>query len=344
LKLAYEMDLSVFERFVDLYEKHCGPPKVLCLEVWNHRIRGGDPPLVTRYDPGERTMSELAAPVYGAEGSEAFWTPMMDGVRASVRRRGWDESCIMIGAAGDRWPRKPTVEFFKRIAPYARWTIYTHGRWRGTREEGEGGRFIVANGMEIGYYENPWGYGESRLVGDVRYRPWDEPYLKAGSMRECIAEWSHPVRYRNLADISVNKNNQGFGRVGLDYWPVDGEVLLCLYERKGWERLYKENPRSIVACGPDGAVPTVRFQLLREGVQEAEARIIVARVLECDDAVEVAGIARIQQYQGLLEERRAARTATKNRPEAQIESDWLALMARLFRAASGICTTPDTRP
>jgi len=319
---GFDVDFAVFDRFLDLYEKHCGPPKVLCLEVWNHRIRGGDPP-----------------PYRGAEGSEAFWSPMMAGVRESVGRRGWDESCIMIGAAGDRWPGKPTVEFFKQIAPYARWCIYTHGRWRGTRKDGEDGRLTAFSGMEIGYYVNPWGYGETRLVGDTRYKPWTKPFVHAGSMRECISAWSHPVRYRNLADISINKGNQGFGRIGLDYWPIEGQPLLCKYERKGWERLYKENPRSVVVSGEHGAAPTVRFQLLREGVQEAEARIVIAAALARDDAGDVLGEDLFRLCSDLLAERRAVRAEAKDRAQAQVESDWLQLTARLFQAAADVAST-----
>jgi len=326
-------NLSVLERFLDLYEKHCGPPKVLCLEVWNHRIRDAEQPIVTRYDPGDRVMSELAAPLYGTEDSEAFWTPMMDGVRESVRKRGWDERCIMVGAAGDRWPRKSIVEFFRQIAPYARWSIFTHGRWRGTRKNDDDGRFTIANGMEIGYYVNPWGYGDSRLVGDTRYKPWDKPYVKAGSMRECIATWSHPVRYRNLADISVNRGNQGFGRVGLDYWSVGGQTLLCLHERKGWERLYKGNPRSVVVAGPDGAVPTVRFQLLREGIQEAEARIAVAGLLDLRRTSQAQDKDLVRRGHDLLERRQAVRRDAKDSPHTQLSADWNALTAELYELA-----------
>jgi len=333
---SYTPDLSVFDRFLDLYAKHCGPPKVLCLEVWNHRIREGEAPLVTRYDPGTGALAELAAPSCGAAGSAEFWKPMMDAARAAVRGRGWDERCLMIGAAADRWPSKATVDFYRRVAPYARWAIFTHGRWKGTRADDDAGRMFVANGMEIGYHEDPWGYGDAKLVGEVDFKPWRRQYVKAGSLRECVSEWAHPVRFRNLADIAVNRGNQGFGRVGLDYWPVDGQPLIGLHENKGWDRLYSDNPRAVAAPGPDGPLPTVRFQMLREGVQEAEARIVIAAALEREEVSGALGADLAGRCRALLEERRALREAAKDEPGAQAGGGWLGMTARLCALAAEV--------
>jgi hypothetical protein len=329
-----EADFTAFDAFLDLYEKHVGPPKVLCLDVWNLRIRDGAAPAVTARDPRSGTMSEMAAPMYGGPGAEAFWKPVMDGVRERVLRRGWDERCIMVGVASDRWPRRETVEFFRAIAPYARWAVFTHGRWRGRRESRDDGRMSLAEGMEIGYHEDPWGYGGTRLVGDIRYRPWTERYVKAGAMRECVSDWSPPVRFRNLSDMSVNKLNQGFGRVGLDYGRVDGRPLIGRHER--WETLYRDNPRAIAVAGPDGALPTVRYQMLREGVQEAEARIVIAGALAREDAEETLGADLAKRCRDLLDQRRAARAAARDLPEAQVSCDWLGLTAGLYAAAGEV--------
>jgi hypothetical protein len=65
--------------------------------------------------------------------------------------------------------------------------------------------------------------------------------------------------------------------------------------------LYKANPVSIAAPGADGAAPTVRFQMLREGVQETEARIAVVQALAGLDE------ARRARCRALLDERLVAR-------------------------------------
>jgi hypothetical protein len=146
--------------------------------------------------------------------------------------------------------------------------------------------------------------------------------------------------------MSVNKLNQGFGRVGLDYWPVDGRPLIGRHER--WETLYRDNPRAIAVAGPDGALPTVRYQMLREGVQEAEARIVIAGALAREDAEETLGADLAKRCRDLLDQRRAARggfgparggaprPAARDLPEAQVSCDWLGLTAGLYAAAGEV--------
>jgi len=330
----YVVDFSVLERFLDLYTKHCGPPKVLCLEVWNRNVRNGRAPLVTGLDSVSGEISEIEAPHYSKERSAAFWRPMMEGVRDIVKRRGWNENCIMLGVAADWWPRPATVEFYKTIAPYARWAIFTHGRRREVKGDRGKDTLMFPSGMEIGYYEHPQGWGRSRFVGRMDYAPWPHDHTKAGSMRYSVLQWSHPVSYRNLSDASVNPGNQGFGRVGLDYWPVKGRTLIGAYQR--WGKLYRLNPRSIIAAGDEGPVSTVRFQMLREGVQEAEARIFIADVLRREEAPGLLGRELHARAVDLLKERLAVRVVARKMPEAQISLDGLGLTRRLFDTAADI--------
>ena len=44
-------------------------------------------------------------------------------------------------------------------------------------------------------------------------------------------------------------------------------------------RMYRRCPRSLIAPGPDGPIGTVRYEMLREGLQELEARIMIERAL-----------------------------------------------------------------
>jgi hypothetical protein len=77
----------------------------------------------------------------------------------------------------------------------------------------------------------------------------------------------------------------GFGRMSADFWAclkdAKGQMtsgLSARYPHTSWQQL---NLRQIpyLAPGPDGAVPTVRFELMREGVQESEARIFIDEAL-----------------------------------------------------------------
>jgi len=92
------------------------------------------------------------------------------------------------------------------------------------------------------------------------------------------------LKYRTLAERSLYCGTRGFGRMGLDYWYVvkrpDGK----------YDRIFNRWPHSSCAqrepnlyrladSAPDGPAPTVRFEQVREGIQEAEAMIAVAEAV-----------------------------------------------------------------
>jgi len=95
------------------------------------------------------------------------------------------------------------------------------------------------------------------------------------------------VRHRILSEGLQAAGLHGFGRVGADFWPVlkdaQGRLKANLAGR------FPESSRAsiginqsgppLLAPGPDGAASTVRFEMIREGVQECEARICIERAL-----------------------------------------------------------------
>lgn len=326
-------EFEAFEKYLDLYVKHCGAPKVICLIVWKpqfgnqSRFRGAqvktiEPIFVTELDPATGRMTELEAPMFGREGSDAFWKPMIDGVRRIVRQRGWDERRVMIGQGFDSRPLKPTVDFFRNIAPGVRWTVFSH--W--VRDAGPlDGRLVVNDGMEVGYREEVAGGLLPELRPGYPNLP-KQDFLTAGAHRIQILTWSSPTAYRNVSNMTGT-----FCRIGLDFWPVvrEGDRLRSLFNTRicgSW--LYKSNPREIVAPGPEGAVGGVRFQMLREGVQETEARIFIAKSLPGLPAEKQ------DRYRRLLSERAEARRVAKALTQAQISLDWLGLTARAYAAAA----------
>jgi len=136
----YRPEFAVLQRYLDLYEKHCGPPSVICLVVWkpqfgSHALFRGaqvktrEPIVVTQLDPATGGMSPLTAPMFGKPDSEVFWKSMIDGVRKIVRGRGWDERQLMLSQGFDSRPLQEAVDFFHKIAPGMRWTVFSH--WSG---------------------------------------------------------------------------------------------------------------------------------------------------------------------------------------------------------------------
>ena len=334
---GYKPNFDVLERFMDLYEKHCGPPKVICLIVWKPqygnkaRFRGAqvkdkEPVMVTFLDKDTGKMTPMQAPMFGEAGSEKFWKALINGVRKRVRKRGWDERALMIGQGFDSRPLKPVVEFFEEIAPGMRWTVLSH--WVGDPRPKDG-KLIALPGIEVGFREECAGGVLPELHKDYPNVPKRE-YLCAGGHRIELLTWSSPTSYRNLVYQTGT-----FCRIGLDFWPIVKDPRrdrlrsifnsgICGY----W--LYKSNPVEIIAPGPDGPVPTVRFQMLREGLQETEAHILIRK------SVHELSEEKQKECRRVLGEWGAARGIANTLTQAQISMDWLGLTERLFAAAAEV--------
>jgi hypothetical protein len=90
---------------------------------------------------------------------------------------------------------------------------------------------------------------------------------------------------RLLGEVCIVGKMRGFGRVGLDFWKVlrdkRGRLvghIQARYPESQWANLDKESV-NFVPPGPDGALLTTRLLLMREGLQECEARIVIERAL-----------------------------------------------------------------
>jgi hypothetical protein len=118
------------------------------------------------------------------------------------------------------------------------------------------------------------------------------------------------------------------GHLGLDFWPgVKGAPR---------NTSFFTDSSSLTVPGPDGAVPTVRFQMLREGVQDMELRwqiIRAARALPAE---------RRQALHALLDELpQRARWGTPYLSQCELSYDWRAYLADVQRAAGELA---ETRP
>jgi len=279
-------EFGLFDRYLDLYQQHVGEPTRLVLYVWDmelNTIEAGraDEIVLTEILPDGKLIP-VTLPIYGEPASRALWLSIMEGVRQRVKQRGWDERCVTIGVASDGRPDRQTVNFFKGIAPYAQWSIFTHGRGD---PRPKNRRLILNGGMSVGWEElvkvsdrDQSEYQPGSRARDAGLADWNDPenrygFLLTWSTRFYMFEYSDPEMWRAMADAVVQPGIAGFSRYGLDYWPVrrpgENSVERVLVNDE-WNL---DNPRSILAPGPTGAVGTVRFEMLREGLQEAEARI-----------------------------------------------------------------------
>ncbi len=283
---SFEPDFSTFDRYVDLFAKHVGEPARLALYVWDmdlNTIEAGRATeiVLTEITP-QGILRPVALPMCGAPGTRELWTKIMSGVRDRVKRRGWDERCITIGVASDGRPDKRTIEFFSEIAPYAQWSIFTHGRGD---PRPKARRLILNGGMSVGWEElvkvsdrDQSEYQPASRARDAALGDWIEPenryrFLLTWSTRFYMFEYSELQMWRAMPDSVVRAGVAGFTRIGLDYWPVRAPGSAGIERILVNDEWNLDNPRSILSPGLTGPIATVRFEMLREGLQEAEARI-----------------------------------------------------------------------
>ncbi len=362
---GHEPDFTILDRYLDLYKEHVGPPTALIVYLFDpgriDRRSGRNSMTVTRVD-AEGKATPFDAPEFGEPGSAQFWKPLLDGVRERVQRLGWPEEVILLGWAFDAMPSQATVKFLREIAPYARWAVWTHGQGHPVTIEGD---VRLIDGMRVARYDMPWlprVRPEDVLEGDGILGGWDLPVMQASSARDTMLEYVPPSQWRCLPEGTVGTSNTGqrndqyavlhsfsfggFAHLCLDYSLVgDRDLLFATHARANRvEVLYRRHTsRTILAPGPDGAVATVRYEMLREGLQECEARIAIEKALVAGDL----GDDLARRCTDLLKER--VRIRTKDGAFAQygyredhsdymhriwgVAPDWQDLAERLFNLA-----------
>ena len=330
-------DFTLFEKYLDLYQKYCAPPKAISLYVWTPQSAremanayegravmtvGKNPKAVarvTQWDPRTGASEDVVVPTFLDEGAEAFWKPMLDGVHAIVKKRGWSDRVIMLGLGSDFRPSQKTGELLRQWAPYARWDIYSHFSgdpgvggvhgffYKGPPPAGSApGKMVAIGDLEVGVKEYPWG----------NVKAWLEKldFLDLPLQRGHFYDQSPPMSFRTWPLHSGR-----LARVGLDFWPE-----VSRYHAPIWG-VY---PIHLAGRGADGPVPTVRLQAIQQSLQEFEPRLTILQAL--------AKLPPEQQktHRALLDDlsRRMAMGGSYL-SQMELSLDWPAYAARVYRAA-----------
>jgi hypothetical protein len=291
---SLEPDFSIAEKYLDLAVKHLGKVPVVCLYCWEpfagslygstvSKESRGMP--YTVVDPATGKLEEAEGPKWGTPEARAFWKPALDGLREILKKRGLDGS-LMVGVAGDSVPKKDAVEDLKAIAPEAKWVVQSHGRTDNLF------------GQPVGYLADVWNSPIAPDPAEKRLYGWKAPWLRATFPREgsstvmALRTPSPLAQYRVALEGMSAAGLRGFGRVGADFWDVlqpqdplrntysHGSNILGRYPESNWAQLYLGNTTPyVLAPGPQGALATVRFEMIREGAQDLEARIYLEKAL-----------------------------------------------------------------
>jgi len=318
---SYKHDFGIVRKYVAAAARHLKKPPVVCLYLWEphtgssylgHPERQGQGMLYTVLDPATGKLAEAEGPSWGSKEIRGFWKPVVDGIAAILGEHKLRGS-MMFGVAGDKRPSKAAVEDLRAIAPDVPWVVHSHAR------------ASKLHGQPVGYLADVWGSPRAPDPATKRLYGWQSAFRRvtfprAGSSTVgTIRTEAPPARYRLVLEGAQSAGIHGFGRMGADFWDLIPArynrlgPILTRYPISSWAQLTLANSSAYVLWpGPDGPVATVRFEMIREGAQEAEAKIFVERALTDAAARATLGDALAARARKILDERIAALLRTRS--------------------------------
>ena len=246
-------------------------------------------PLVTVLDPATGKTQTVELPKYTEAAAKAMWAPLMKRLREHLSQRGLDKA-LMFGMCTDVWAGRPIVKFFDDLLPGTPWVVQGHDGFSKSMKRLHG---IAECGYQTRVWgvtfsdedkSDPWRVNTSGQAGQAgRMYGWKQPERLALFERFSMSDFP-ATRWRTFAEVNTTGGQRGFGRVGADFWPV-------IKDKRGrrtaivWERYPESSWRNLIirtwvlAPGPSGPCATHRFEAMREGLIDCEARIEIEKAL-----------------------------------------------------------------
>ena len=298
---TYKHDFTVMERYLDAVVKYQGKPTVVCIYVWDTYLEGGlqgavsdimnkpgpeatwlagrqehagKGPIVSVLDPATGKVKKEILPQYSEAKSRKLWAPVMKGIRERLQKRGLAKT-EMLGCITDTRPTKEVVKRFGELAPGIPWVAHAHERYQDRIHDAELGYTSVVAA---------WGRSQFNIDPSVeRVYGWKTESLKTHNPR-AIRNYFAATTWRFLGEMNATGRQLGFSRIGGDFFPVlknaKGRVVGSLsarFPKSTWRQLGIRT--ATLARGQDEPVATARFEMMREGLQECEARVFIEKAL-----------------------------------------------------------------
>jgi len=252
-------DYAAMDRYLDLAAKHLGRPRVICFLVMHGGTNTAIQVGLLDEKAGKVEPHDVSgnSPTYFAD-----WRAFGKSLYNHLRARGLERSMYwgyMWDTEGD--PNLSSV--LGQVAPEVWWASGGHGY-----------------GYRPIYRANSQIYGIPYDVESKKGWKRSDIFLlnpRGGGTVLGLSGTSLPAVYRVVVDRALVAGCNGVARIAADYWDN-------IYFRgcKAWHYLI---PGMGVAShvlwpGPAGAESSQRFELLREGAQEGEARIFLEQALD----------------------------------------------------------------
>ncbi|MDD4888798.1 MAG: hypothetical protein PHU85_02620 [Phycisphaerae bacterium] len=344
---SYAYDFKVFDRYMDLAQKYFPSLDYVALHVWHSggwETRKADQQnSVTVVDEKTGAREHVQVPVFGTEESKKFWKPFLEAAQDRLAKRGLPKAMIL-GILSDGTAPKEVFTAFNAITPGgAKWMRGCHsGTYSDHPDALPGGgvtvlhEFCYGQPLEVAkpaspYYKQRWWPGTD--------------YERMGNHDTGVAlSW-----YRETGLTSLMRRTRGVGRICLDFFDVAGGAQrggvgssLTIYNRWPQSSCAQREPslKKMVWAGPDGAATTMRYEAFCEGVQFAEALIVVSEAIDAKAAA--LGADRVEAYRQLLTDlwRREVRGGWGS-PLRPNHEGWQDITRRLLDAAAESTTIPS---
>ena len=305
-KDKYKYDFTVMEKYLDLVEKYQGKPTIVCFYVWDIFLeaageyvkgknvsKGVDEdmaeaskngPEVTQLKNGK--ADDLVLPKYSEAAAKTAWKPLVEELKGILKKRKL-EKAMMLGIVADRVPDGSVVDFWNDLLPEVAWVKHAHTR--------VGFSKLGKTKFNMGYSGTVWDRStmlDTLTKTNKTAYGWKNKEMSTFYPRD-LRNSDSAVIFRIMPEMTTHGEQRGFARIGADFWSIEKGAIVSTFGsqhgsgvlasdgrflRSSWLNL---NIRiALLGMGLDGAVATVRYEMMREGVQETEARIAVEKALD----------------------------------------------------------------
>jgi hypothetical protein len=257
-------DYRILDRYLDLAATHLGRRAAICFVVMHG---------VDRFGPGVKLLATVAVHNEATGSTETLdlgndspgyrenWKAFAASLHAHMVEKGLARSMFW-GFCWDNFGDPMLPPLLSELVPEVFWARSSH-----TGQPDATFRLAITSlGREL---------SAQGLQG------WSNPALellcpRSGSSVLSSNGHSPPFTFRLAVHRSLAAGYRGVGRIGADYW---GDVFFRGYKGSLSGGIAGMPCSSVLWPGREGAEPGARFEALREGIQEAEARIYLEQAL-----------------------------------------------------------------
>ncbi|MCG3178574.1 MAG: hypothetical protein BIFFINMI_00902 [Phycisphaerae bacterium] len=260
---SLDFDFTVLDRYLDLAIKHCGNPRVVQFVVM-HNMKSRLSPM----PPPQVRIGGALHPMWANDpAGRAAWRAFATALAAHMKAKGPGKAMYW-GAPEEQEYDPDLKEVLAAAAPGIFWTCGPHQTGYGSGATSDRKYYQMAVDIRcMGGFRTDQGWKSSNPT--VLLNP------RVGGNVFALHTSSFPFAFRAMPGRALAMGRNGFARVGADEWAATHycDMVIPRY-------MVGRGTLFVLWPGKDGAQSSARFEALREGVQDTEARIFLEQALE----------------------------------------------------------------